>query len=850
MEPRSDRAERPCPTVFLPCHSLEDFPTWLDEGEADELLTAWVAAWHPGLIAAAGRQPRWASVDLPPPDDAPLVAIVPASCDERFAFQIDGRLVSPLDRHVRGIRDREELLAAAAGPDPPAAAWAEEFRALGLAVLLAELLARRMRSSTSLDDGFDAAVVAAARAAVDGRDDDVAAELAVCYGFLEASRCRYYPVDVWIVDLVLLAHSTLGEPLRRELDAGVPLGLVAPARLASVLATAHPESLAAVRTALAADRVSIASGGLGERPLDLCLPEEIADDFAAGLAAWEEHVGRPPATFAQLSGGSTALLPQLLAGLGVDSALWQRFDGTRLPDPGTGRIRWDGTGGGSVEALARPPLDARSARAVLELPGRLGDTMDHDHAAVLTFAHYAGTSGPWHALLRRIGGRSSLIGTFATPAAVFTATRAAGTAASFEPDAFPPTLPTAATAAGTADPVTAAWNEIRAGARASVAGAAALAPVLPSPPTAPPPPAVGPARRRAWWPRRQPEPLVLDNGLIRLEVHPGTGGLLSFRRPVDRSNRLSQQVAVRGTHPQPSGGWTSVEDRAWYSRMEAEAIVPGPTPAGLPGLEARGRLVDATGRPLARVTQAVALVPGRPLAILDLEVTPLAPLAGDPLEQHVACRFAWHENEDAEIRRGLHSQSIVTERTRFTAPYFVEVGPAATGDDPVAILTGGLPWHVRSSTHVLDTILACGGPAAAGAGPPIRRRIGVGIGLRDVSALAVAIAAAPIDGPLAEGSSAPGGLPAWVTAVSGTARLTVGHVDTAAGRVVRARVGLLETAGRAGEARIDWHADVARAAACDLRGEPRSDTPVAITDRSVVVFLRRYEWVLLDLDFA
>jgi hypothetical protein len=81
-------------------------------------------------------------------------------------------------------------------------------------------------------------------------------------------------------------------------------------------------------------------------------------------------------------------------------------------------------------------------------------------------------------------------------------------------------------------------------------------------------------------------------------------------------------------------------------------------------------------------------------------------------------------------------------------------------------------------------------------------------------------------------------------------RLTVHHVETHNGRVVRARIGLLETTGRAGEARLEWQADIARAEACDLRGRPRSETPVAITGRSIVVFLRRYEWVHLDLEFA
>jgi len=63
--------------VFFPCHSLDDFPIWLDEPEADELLAAWTAAWHPALIAAVGAAPGWMSVEVPPSDPAGLLGIVP-----------------------------------------------------------------------------------------------------------------------------------------------------------------------------------------------------------------------------------------------------------------------------------------------------------------------------------------------------------------------------------------------------------------------------------------------------------------------------------------------------------------------------------------------------------------------------------------------------------------------------------------------------------------------------------------------------------------------------------------------------------------------------------------------------
>ena len=87
--------------VFLPCHTLDDFPTWLEEADADDVLAAWTAAWDPRVIAAIGRPPEWASVDLRPPADEPVLGIVPAAFDERFAAQADAACTST-GRWVRG----------------------------------------------------------------------------------------------------------------------------------------------------------------------------------------------------------------------------------------------------------------------------------------------------------------------------------------------------------------------------------------------------------------------------------------------------------------------------------------------------------------------------------------------------------------------------------------------------------------------------------------------------------------------------------------------------------------------------------------------------------------------------
>jgi hypothetical protein len=321
---------------------------------------------------------------------------------------------------------------------------------------------------------------------------------------------------------------------------------------------------------------------------------------------------------------------------------------------------------------------------------------------------------------------------------------------------------------------------------------------------------------------------------VRVALHARTGGILSVRRPSDRGNRLSQQLAVR----QPGRGHAPPH----YTRMHADSIERGTTACGAEGLVVRGRLLDEGEGEVARFTQGVSLVAGEPVAVIDVELALAQPLAGPPLECLAACRFAWNENDDLEIRRSLHTQSVATDRDVFTAPHFIELRPAGIRGnqaDAVTILTGGLPWHTLASPHVLDAVLAAGGGAQATTPAVFSRRLAVGVGMAGTAAAALALLAG--EPPVAAGPPA--------------ARLTVDAVERVDGRPVRARIGLLETAGRSGDVRLEWAAEPRQAAVCDLRGRPRGtgDTAtahVAIDGRATVVFLRAHEWLHVEVEFA
>ena len=865
-------------TVFIPCHSLDDFPTWLEDAETDELLAAWTAAWDPRLLVAAGCLPCWASVDMPPGGVDPLLGIVPPHCEDRLMGMLDATCLAGT-RWVRRVAGREAMVETAlraldlAPPTsiaPQAAAengkqpvTPADFYALGLAWLLGELLARRMRTSTGLpalsaaggvpDSPFEQSVVRAAQAALAGNHDVARAEMREAYGTLEAARAHYYPVDVWLLDLVLAAEGTRGQRLTAELASPSPWTLVATGKALEDLARREPDTLAQLREACTAGRVAAAGGRYGEEPLDSCAPETIHASFATGHRAWRELLGTAPTTFAQCSGGWSALLPQVLLNFGYSGAIWNLFDGTPLPDPGTSRLRWEGSGGACIDAVARPPLDVRRASAVLALPERIGAGMDHDHTAVIQFAHHAGTASPWFSDLRRIGSWSTLLGTFVAPEEFFRRTLGAGTVVSFEPDAYPISRPDGLPGVPAAEAIPSCMAATATEARSLSDGWRELSveplagPLLAAPETTGQlPPAGQAAPRESFWRsstrrlfgqgKAARDPLVIEHDSLRLRVHPVSGGVLSIRRPGDRGNRLTQTLALRSTRPAPPAGkpWEDALERAEYGSATADSIER----VGPLAIESRGRLTDARGRDAGTFTQRMELLEGLPLARLDITLKRSEAAGGPLLESYAACRFAWNENEDLELRRSLHTQSVATERTLVEAPHFIELlrdgvrhGGPATIPGGMAIFTGGLPWHLRSSPHMLDSLLLVGGDLQG------TFRLAIGLDMERPWCTALDLLAAGAAGPL------PASLP-------GNVRLTCGGPLLENGRTVGLRVGLLEVAGRTGDIAFECREKIATARACDAAGRPQEGPEVRVSGHRVSVYLKKYGWLSLDLRFA
>src|SRR5687767_1688773 len=145
--------------ILLPCHSLEDFPTYHEGEDAQGLLANWSALWHPELIASAAQSPTWKRADDPPQELTDRLIVVPSVCMSQLPTGFIQRCKEEGACLVRKQSKRDEIVAAALahlGPRTSSVApdLAADFLALGYCYLQIELLTRQMRYSSNLDEVY------------------------------------------------------------------------------------------------------------------------------------------------------------------------------------------------------------------------------------------------------------------------------------------------------------------------------------------------------------------------------------------------------------------------------------------------------------------------------------------------------------------------------------------------------------------------------------------------------------------------------------------------------------------------------------------------------------------------
>lgn len=426
--------------ILLPCHSLEDFPTYHEGDDAHGLLSAWSAMWQPELLANSGQAPTWKRIEDVPTEVKDRLIVVPSMCASRLPTGFAQRVKEEGGCLVKKTTSRAEVVAAALQPigGPMVdAELAADFLALGYAYLQIQLLTRQMRYSSNLDEVyFKGQAIAAAVAAVEGNLPLAKEKLSACFNVLAEERDHYYPVDAFILDLNLTAATTLGSTLRNELSRDSATNLLLSAATLGEMQAKEPQTLEALKQSTGSGKVGIMGGEGTEERLPLMSQDSIVANLRQGLARYEELLGKRPEVFARWRFGLTPVLPGVLKKLGFRGALHASFEEGTIPAGTQFKVRWEGLDGTAIDSITRTPLDASKPQTFLAYASKMGESMDSDHVATLCLAHWPGQESEWLGDLRRIAKYCSAMGKFVTIDEYFAQTDLPGHLDRYEADRY------------------------------------------------------------------------------------------------------------------------------------------------------------------------------------------------------------------------------------------------------------------------------------------------------------------------------------------------------------------------------------------------------------------------------
>ena len=293
--------------------------------------------------------------------------------------------------------------------------WANEFYAVGYAWLQVQLLTRKIRYSSNLNqERFDSALIQSARAVVAQDYDTAEAELTTCYDTLMEEKNNYYPVKPDLIDLVLTSPKTLGKSLETELGVGHPSNFHMTGDTIETLAQRNPQTTELLRQRLAYRSASLVGGNQFELPAALLSKDSVVNQIVQGGLTAKRLLGTEPKVFLRRRAGLTSDLPLLLEQLDFAGALHVSFDRGRVPPSSSGTIAWSGPANSSIMAKTETPLDASDAATFLDFSVQFGKQLDSAHSATMVLVHWPGkTQSTFHDLVR-ISSRSPVLGTFQT----------------------------------------------------------------------------------------------------------------------------------------------------------------------------------------------------------------------------------------------------------------------------------------------------------------------------------------------------------------------------------------------------------------------------------------------------
>ena len=696
-------------TLAIPGDTLWDVPRDLDDQTAGNLLATWTALWDPGLLVHTRSVPQAKPVEavLRGNRDPSELVLVPsiAQASNDSVIPVDPLVVCADSSVARG----EVIAGLSKSLDldhPLGTELAADFYAFGFAYLQIELLTRSMHYEPQVvQDSLRDALLAAADAALAGDENSLSTHLEKAYDQLMQSRNHYYPIDFYLIDLMLTAPSVAGPELAEACRESRSSNVLLTGDTLQFMADHQADSLAALRDAWEDQRLTVCGGSQTDAPLKEYMPEELLANLRGGAATIDRHLGRRPTVFAHPCGPMAPLVPGVLYKLGYRGAVMADFAGGKVPNRHSTRATWTGLDNAAIEGLFAEPIDAGSHAAMFGLAKKVQHAMNYDLAASLLLVGWPGHRTEWHADLMNVAKSSPILGRPITLDEYFDITASHDDTGIMPADAYP-----AAKALRECDTSDARIAALARVADATEATAESLAGMLTNDSDS--------SKSGTLWlnaasglavdaggevppfgwrfqpenpgDRRPPRCEVgrLLNEHLELVFDENTGGISATRLHSVRGNHLSQQLVVEPLGPQGIAAGLQLAFDGWQ-------VVESSDTTGT--LLSEYRLVDGDGKALAKIRQNSILEMQRKSIEVRVEFDPLTERAR---LGRIASRIAVRD-EGFPRTRGLQGVDLATTKSQVTAAW-LGIGCQPV---PLAVLCDTPRVHRRHSERMLDTRL-------------------------------------------------------------------------------------------------------------------------------------------------
>lgn len=429
--------------ILIPCHSLEDFPTELDEKDAESLLNAFAVAWHPELLASTRVIPSWHRSDEPPQFLADRLLLVPKTSEDWLPYGWIEEAESNGATVVSGKIHREEMAEAALQPlhtenleteeSVLSAELVADFYALGTCFIQLELLTRCMHHFSSLDEAtIQREAIAAADAAIANDVEAARAHLKGCFEVLLENRERFYPIDCYLIDLCLLTPESVNDTLMKSVENERPFNLLVTAQDLATIMKTNPEFSELLKGSSERRETEVIGGDNEQIATPVVPVESLIWQLQMGTQQIRELTGRAPTTWARRRFGLNSLLPMLLHRFGFHSALHLVLDDGVYPDYEQSKIHWEGADGTILDAFSRIPMSAEGSASYLRFPQRMAESMEEDQVGALMFAHWPDVKSPFFEDFKRIHHYAPVLGSFVLLNDFFQNTESSGRHSSYD----------------------------------------------------------------------------------------------------------------------------------------------------------------------------------------------------------------------------------------------------------------------------------------------------------------------------------------------------------------------------------------------------------------------------------